>query len=187
MVAGGLVTSNNAGLAVPDWPTSFGHLFKIPKMIGGVKFEHTHRMIAEFVGLLTIIVAIWTWRVDKRRWMRGRFTTVRGRKIGVALPTGTVLAHGAILHVAGDWYLKIEAATEPVLEIIPSDCEQAVKIAFEVGDRHFPLALDAGKILVPDDKAMIRLLERLGARWEKRQTIFDPIGNTQLHPHESIS
>jgi len=70
-VAGGLVTSNNAGLAVPDWPTSFGHLFKVPKMIGGVKFEHTHRMIAEFVGLLTIIVAIWTWRVDKRRWMRG--------------------------------------------------------------------------------------------------------------------
>ncbi|HZD94661.1 MAG TPA: COX15/CtaA family protein [Candidatus Sulfotelmatobacter sp.] len=71
IVAGGLVTSNNAGLAVPDWPTSFGHLFKIPKMIGGVKFEHGHRMIAEFVGLLTIIVAVWTWRVDSRRWMRG--------------------------------------------------------------------------------------------------------------------
>ncbi len=71
IVAGGLVTSNNAGLAVPDWPTSFGHLFKIPKMIGGVKFEHGHRMIAEFVGLLTIICAVWTWRVDKRRWMRG--------------------------------------------------------------------------------------------------------------------
>jgi cytochrome c oxidase assembly protein subunit 15 len=70
IVAGGLVTSNNAGLAVPDWPTSFGHLFKIPKMIGGVKFEHGHRMIAEFVGLLTIIVAAWTWFVDKRRWMR---------------------------------------------------------------------------------------------------------------------
>jgi len=71
IVAGGLVTSNNAGLAVPDWPTSFGHLFKIPKMIGGVKFEHGHRMIAEFVGLLTIVVAVWTWMVDKRRWMRG--------------------------------------------------------------------------------------------------------------------
>jgi cytochrome c oxidase assembly protein subunit 15 len=71
IVAGGLVTSNNAGLAVPDWPTSFGHLFKIPKMIGGVKFEHGHRMIAEFVGLLTIICAVWTWRVDRRRWMRG--------------------------------------------------------------------------------------------------------------------
>jgi cytochrome c oxidase assembly protein subunit 15 len=71
IIAGGLVTSNNAGLAVPDWPTSFGHLFKIPKLVGGVKFEHTHRMIAEFVGLMTIIVAVWTWRVDKRRWMRG--------------------------------------------------------------------------------------------------------------------
>lgn len=65
-----MVTSNNAGLAVPDWPTSFGHLFKIPKLIGGVKFEHVHRMIAEFVGLMTIIAAIWTWRVDQRRWMR---------------------------------------------------------------------------------------------------------------------
>jgi cytochrome c oxidase assembly protein subunit 15 len=70
ILAGALVTSNNAGLAVPDWPTSFGHLFKIPPMIGGIKWEHSHRMIAEFVGLLTIVVAIWTWRVDKRRWMR---------------------------------------------------------------------------------------------------------------------
>jgi heme a synthase len=71
IVAGAMVTSNNAGLAVPDWPTSFGHLFKIPRLIGGVKFEHVHRMIAEFVGLMTIIAAVWTWMVDKRRWMRG--------------------------------------------------------------------------------------------------------------------
>jgi len=71
LIAGGLVTSNNAGLAVPDWPTSFGSLYKIPRMVGGVKFEHGHRMIAEFLGFLTIIVAVWTWRVDKRRWMRG--------------------------------------------------------------------------------------------------------------------
>ena len=70
LIAGGLVTSNNAGLAVPDWPTSFGSLYKMPPMVGGVKFEHGHRMVAEFVGLLTIIVAIWTWKVDKRRWMR---------------------------------------------------------------------------------------------------------------------
>ncbi len=65
------MTSNNAGLSVPDWPTSFGSLYKMPRMIGGVKFEHGHRLVAEFVGLLTIIVAFWTWRVDKRRWMRG--------------------------------------------------------------------------------------------------------------------
>jgi urease accessory protein len=124
---------------------------------------------------------------EQRRWLRGRFTTAHGRKIGMALPTGTVLAPDAILYVGADWFLKIEAAIEPVLEIIPSDCNEAVKIAFEVGNRHFPLAIDDGKILVPDDRAMTRLMERLGARWERRQTIFNPIGNTQLHRHESIS
>jgi cytochrome c oxidase assembly protein subunit 15 len=70
IIAGALVTSNDAGLSVPDWPTSFGSLYKIPHLVGGVKFEHTHRMIAQVAGLLTIILAVWTWRVEKRRWMR---------------------------------------------------------------------------------------------------------------------
>ncbi len=70
IVAGALVTSNDAGLSVPDWPTSFGSYYKIPHMVGGIKYEHSHRMVAEFVGLLTIILAVWTWRVEKRRWMR---------------------------------------------------------------------------------------------------------------------
>ena len=70
IIAGALVTSNDAGLSVPDWPTSFGSLYKIPKLVGGVKFEHTHRMIAQVAGLLTIILAVWTWRVEKRRWLR---------------------------------------------------------------------------------------------------------------------
>ncbi len=70
IVAGALVTSNDAGLSVPDWPTSFGSLYKIPPMVGGVKYEHTHRMIAEFIGLLIIVMAVWTQRVEKRRWMR---------------------------------------------------------------------------------------------------------------------
>lgn len=70
IIAGALVTSNDAGLSVPDWPTSFGSLYKIPHLVGGVKFEHTHRMIAQLVGLLSIILAVWTWRVDARRWMK---------------------------------------------------------------------------------------------------------------------
>jgi len=70
IVAGALVTSNDAGLSVPDWPTSFGSLVRMPRMVGGVKFEHGHRMTAEFIGLLTIILAIWTWRTDRRPWMR---------------------------------------------------------------------------------------------------------------------
>src|ERR1700676_4706308 len=113
-----------------------------------------------------------TW--EQRRWMRGRFTTARGRKIGIALPTGTTLAHGAILHVAADWYLKIEAAIEPVLEIFPSDYNEGVKIVFEVGKPPIPLALEKSNFFVPDDKVMVRLMERLGAPWERRQAIFDP-------------
>ena len=70
IIAGALVTSNDAGLSVPDWPTSFGSLYKIPRLVGGVKFEHTHRMIAQAAGLLTIILAFWTWRADRRRWMK---------------------------------------------------------------------------------------------------------------------
>jgi heme a synthase len=70
IIAGALVTSNEAGLSVPDWPTSFGSLYRIPPLVGGVKFEHGHRMLAELISLLTIGVAVWTQRVDQRRWMR---------------------------------------------------------------------------------------------------------------------
>ncbi len=70
VVAGALVTSNDAGLSVPDWPTTFGSFYKMPQMVGGVKYEHGHRMVAEFIGLLTIILTVWIWRVDKRRWLR---------------------------------------------------------------------------------------------------------------------
>ncbi len=90
IIAGALVTSNDAGLSVPDWPTSFGSLYKIPHLVGGVRFEHTHRMIAQFVGFLTIILAVWTWRADRRRWMKYLGVTALGlviaQGIRVALP-----------------------------------------------------------------------------------------------------
>ncbi len=68
VVAGASVTSKEAGLSVPDWPLSYGQV--MPPMIGGVKFEHGHRMIATFVGMLTIGLAIWLQRADGRSWMR---------------------------------------------------------------------------------------------------------------------
>lgn len=70
IIFGALVTSNDAGLSVPDWPTSFGSLYRIPPLNGGVFYEHIHRMIAQGAGLLTIILAVWTQRVDRRSWMR---------------------------------------------------------------------------------------------------------------------
>jgi cytochrome c oxidase assembly protein subunit 15 len=71
--SGGMVTSKNVGLAVPDWPTTFGYnmfLFPFSKWVGGIFFEHTHRLIASAVGFLTIILAIWLWRSERRRWVR---------------------------------------------------------------------------------------------------------------------
>ena len=95
IVAGALVTSNDAGLSVPDWPTSFGSIYKMPLMVGGVKYEHTHRMVAEFVGLLTIILAAWTWFVEKRRWLRF---------LGLAA-LGTVIAQGILGGITVLFYL----------------------------------------------------------------------------------
>src|SRR3982074_2031062 len=86
LIAGALVTSNDAGLSVPDWPTSFGSWYKIPKLVGGVQFEHIHRMIAQVAGLLTLILASWTWRVEKRRWLR----------ILALAAVGTVIAQGVL-------------------------------------------------------------------------------------------
>jgi heme a synthase len=86
IVAGALVTSNNAGLAVPDWPTSFGSLYKIPPMVGGIKYEHGHRMLAEFIGLLTIVMCVYTFRVERRSWMK---------KLSLAA-IATVIAQGVL-------------------------------------------------------------------------------------------
>src|SRR4030042_1557016 len=68
LVMGALVTSNDAGLSVPDWPLSYGSL--TPPMVGGIVYEHTHRVVASLVGLLTIGLAIWLGRREERRWVR---------------------------------------------------------------------------------------------------------------------
>lgn len=80
ITAGALVTSNDAGLSVPDWPTSFGYLVKVPHFVGGVRYEWSHRMVAGTLVSLTLAIAIWTLLVERRRWLRwlalGAFCTV---------------------------------------------------------------------------------------------------------------
>ncbi len=68
ITAGGLVTSTGSGLSVPDWPLSYGMVF--PPMVGGILYEHGHRMVAAAVGLLTVGLAAWLWRREPRRWVR---------------------------------------------------------------------------------------------------------------------
>jgi cytochrome c oxidase assembly protein subunit 15 len=90
LIAGALVTSNDAGLAVPDWPLSYGSL--TPPMVGGIFYEHGHRMIATFVGLLSIVLAVWIWRAEGRPWLRWLGLAALGAVIGQGILGGlTVL------------------------------------------------------------------------------------------------
>jgi heme a synthase len=71
--SGGLVTSHEAGMAVPDWPNTFGYnmfLFPVSRWVGGVLFEHSHRLIASTVGLLTVILCIALFVIESRRWVK---------------------------------------------------------------------------------------------------------------------
>jgi cytochrome c oxidase assembly protein subunit 15 len=73
LLAGSLVTSTDSGLSVPDWPTTYGwNMFTFPPSmwVGGIFYEHSHRLIASSVGFLTIVLAAWLWRTDPRRWMK---------------------------------------------------------------------------------------------------------------------
>ena len=112
IVAGGLVTSTGSGLAVPDWPTSYGwNMFTFPMkhMVGGIFYEHGHRLIASGVGFLTIILAFWIWRAERRRWMRILGLTalgsvcLQGALGGITvlyfLPTAVSTAHAGLAQI----------------------------------------------------------------------------------------
>ena len=89
VLAGSLVTSTGSGLSVPDWPTSYGwNMFTFPpsKWVGGIFYEHGHRLIASTVGCLTIILAAWLWAKEPRHWVKW---------LGVSA-LGAVLAQGLL-------------------------------------------------------------------------------------------
>jgi cytochrome c oxidase assembly protein subunit 15 len=89
VLAGSLVTSTDSGLSVPDWPTTYGwNMFTFPpsKWVGGILYEHGHRLIASTVGFLTIVLAVWLAVSDHRRWMK---------RLGAAA-LGAVIAQGVL-------------------------------------------------------------------------------------------
>lgn len=72
---GALVTSREAGMAVPDWPNTLGHnMFFVPKKlwvgVAGIYEEHSHRLVGAVTGLLTAILAVWIWLREDRVWVR---------------------------------------------------------------------------------------------------------------------
>jgi cytochrome c oxidase assembly protein subunit 15 len=126
ILAGSLVTSTGSGLAVPDWPTTYGwNMFTFPpsKWVGGIFYEHGHRLIASTVGFLTIILAAWLWRADSRRWMQRLGFTALGTVIvqgllgGITvlyfLPTAVSTAHAGLAEVFFCLTVAIALFTSP--------------------------------------------------------------------------
>src|ERR1051325_7046529 len=96
--AGGLVTSTGSGLSVPDWPSTYGWFmftFPLEKMVGGIFYEHGHRLIASTVGFFIVILAAWLWRAEPRPWVR---------RLGY-FALGAVIAQGVLGGITVLWYL----------------------------------------------------------------------------------
>jgi cytochrome c oxidase assembly protein subunit 15 len=109
IMAGGMVTSTGSGLAVPDWPTTYGYnMFTYPysKWVGGIFYEHGHRLIASTVGMLTIGLWIWLWKRETRRWLCHLGTValaavifqgiLGGLTVRYLLPTPISVAHACL-------------------------------------------------------------------------------------------
>src|SRR5215471_9285423 len=104
ILAGSLVTRHDAGLSVPDWPTSYGwNMFTFPPSmwVANILYEHGHRLIASTVGFLTIIMAVWLWIAEPRRWLRW---------FGVAA-LGSVIAQGVLGGLTVLFYLPAAIST----------------------------------------------------------------------------
>ena len=104
VLAGSLVTSTGSGLSVPDWPTTYGwNMFAFPpsKWVGGILYEHGHRLIASTVGFLTIVLAVWLAIQDPRRWMKW---------LGAAA-LGAVIAQGVLGGLTVLFFLPASVST----------------------------------------------------------------------------
>jgi cytochrome c oxidase assembly protein subunit 15 len=110
---GGLVTSHGAGMAVPDWPNTYGYnmfFFPISDWVGGVFYEHTHRLAASAVGLLTVVLALWLYGRNARRFMRwtGAALVLLGVVTAAAMPRrwddGLVLGLSGLALAGASWF-----------------------------------------------------------------------------------
>jgi cytochrome c oxidase assembly protein subunit 15 len=124
--AGGLVTSTGSGLAVPDWPTTYGwsmFTFPLDKWVGGIYYEHSHRLIASAVGMLIVALAVWLWRVEPRRWVRRlgylalAAVVTQGILGGITvlwfLPDAVSIAHAGLAQIVFCLTVTIALVTSP--------------------------------------------------------------------------
>jgi len=96
--AGGMVTSTGSGLSVPDWPNTYGWFmftFPLEKMVGGIWYEHSHRLIASTVGFFILVLAGLLWRFEPRAWVR---------RLGY-IALAAVVTQGLLGGITVLWYL----------------------------------------------------------------------------------
>jgi cytochrome c oxidase assembly protein subunit 15 len=126
IAAGGMVTSTDSGLAVPDWPNTYGRFmfsFPLEQMVGGIFYEHGHRMIASTVGFLTIVLAAWLWAAEPRRWLRwlGVFALVSvivqgvlgGITVLYLLPAPVSIGHAGLAQIFFCLTVSVSLFTSP--------------------------------------------------------------------------
>jgi cytochrome c oxidase assembly protein subunit 15 len=141
IIAGGLVTSTDSGLAVPDWPLSYGTLF--PPMVGGILFEHSHRLIAGFVLILTLILVAASLRQKEAVWPKKislvglalvlMQALLGGMTVLFLLPKAISVSHAALgqtffaLTVSLAWttsdrFTRLRTQTQPALNLYSGIC-----------------------------------------------------------------
>jgi cytochrome c oxidase assembly protein subunit 15 len=126
LFAGGMVTSTGSGLSVPDWPNTYGWFmftFPLEKMVGGIFYEHTHRLIASLVGFLILVLAVWLWRSEPRLWVRRlgylalAAVIAQGILGGITvlyyLPDPISIAHASLAQIVFCLTVTIALATSP--------------------------------------------------------------------------
>lgn len=135
IVAGGLVTSTGSGLAVPDWPNTYGTFmfaFPLSQMVGGIFYEHGHRLIASTVGLLTIGLAFWLACIERRRWVRRLGWTalaavvIQGLLGGITvlyfLPAPVSISHAGLAQIFFALVVSLTLFTSPGWRTGPGGC-----------------------------------------------------------------
>jgi len=171
--AGGLVTSTGSGLSVPDWPTTYGwsmFTFPLDKMVGGIRYEHTHRLIASTVGFLILVLAIWLRRAEPRLWVR---------RLGY-IALGAVVTQGVLGGITVLWFLPdpISIAHASLAQIV-----FCLTVAIALVTSPGWTAAYAGRGPVPDDS----LLRTLATATTVLVFVQIVIGATMRHTEAGLA
>jgi cytochrome c oxidase assembly protein subunit 15 len=172
--AGGMVTSTGSGLSVPDWPNTYGWFmfaFPVDKWVGGIFYEHSHRLIASTVGFLIMVLAFWLWRAEPRRWVR---------RLGY-IALGAVITQGVLGGITVLWYLPdpISIAHASLAEIVFC-LTVTIALATSPGWKRGYVRAGSG---TPDD----RILRRLAIGTTAAIYLQILIGATMRHTHAGLA